>query len=270
MDNEKYSNNEINLRDYIEVIIKRKKIILIIFFMCVVGTIVISFLMPKTYETSTIVKIGSITQPLISGVIQPLIPKEEAILKLQREPLLNSVIRKLNLNIEVSGLKEMIEVENIKNTQFLKIKTQYTNPDLAVKICNAIANFFILQMKEMYDKKTILLNEQIKTLEKRNEILEKAVEKINQMLLSQTTNQDFPLMQNTLSNYETVFSQLSERIYLLKKELIDFQQFEILEPAVIAKNIKPDKKLNITVSAILGLMIGIFAAFLQEYWQRSK
>jgi len=264
---------ERELRDYINVIWKRKKNIFIIFFVAVFTATIISFITPKMYEVSTIIKIGGIIQPLsvTSGIAQSLVSKEEAIIKLKTKSLLNPVIQKLNLNIDVPELKNIIKVEDIKNTDFLKIKIQHTNPDLAVTICNAIANSFVLKEKEIYDKNLTLLNKQVEILGKRNESIEKEMEKLNQVILSQTTNQDFLLIQNTLSNYEIAFSRLNETFYLLNKELMNSPQFEIWEPAVIPQYpIKPNKVLNISISGLVALFLGILIAFSQEYFSKTE
>jgi len=34
--------------------------------------------------------------------------------------------------------------------------------------------------------------------------------------------------------------------------------------------IKPNKKLNILIAGVLGLFVGIFAAFFLEFWQKGK
>ena len=55
MPNQNYAEDEINLRDYINTILKRKKLILSVFFVAVVTTAVVSFLMPKVYEVSMLI-----------------------------------------------------------------------------------------------------------------------------------------------------------------------------------------------------------------------
>lgn len=262
MDNQKCSNDEIDLRKYIEVMIRRKKMILAVLLICVISATIASFLMPKAYETSAIIKIDNITQPLIS--------KEESIIKLKTESFLESVILQLNLNIKPSELEEMIKVEDIRGTSFVKIKVQHLNPDLAVKICNVIADLSLLENKKNYSERINLVKEEIQQLEKRNDIIDAKTEELNQILLSKPNNPDFQLIQNTLSNYESLRIQLNERIYVLKQELMNFTQPEVFEPAVTAKNIKPNKQLNITLSAILGLFVGILIAFLQEFWEKGK
>jgi uncharacterized protein involved in exopolysaccharide biosynthesis len=52
---------------------------------------------------------------------------------------------------------------------------------------------------------------------------------------------------------------------------MNYQGFKIIDPAIepIAP-IKPNKKLNILITGVLGLFVGIFVAFFLEFWQKEK
>jgi len=267
-------NNEVDLRDYIEVILKRKKIISTIFLICVITTTVISFLMPQVYEATTIIEIGSILMPVstltpVSTSI-PLISKDKTIQKLKTDKMLKPVIQTLNLNIDGCALENSIKIEDIKNTNFLKLRIQNLDPQLAVIISNTIADYFIQQVNKIYEEKFSLVKEEINKLEKRSKTIEEEIEKLSKVISSQVSSSDFLILQNALSNYETIFFKLSEKIYSLKQVLIDSTKFEVFKPATTAQKIKPNKKLNIATSMILGLMLGVFVAFSQEYWEKNK
>jgi len=267
-------NNEVDLRDYIEVILKRKKTILTVFFVCVIITTVISFLMPKVYEATTIIEIGSILMPdsILTPVSTsiPLISKDKTIQKLKTDKMLEPVIQTLNLNIDGCALENSIKIEDIKNTNFLKLKIQYEESQLAVKIGNTIADYFVQQGNKIYEEKFSLVKEQINKLEKRSKTIEEEIEKLSKVISSQVYSSDFLILQNALSNYETISFKLSEKIYLLKQVLIDSTKFEVFKPATTAQKIKPNEKLNIATSMILGLMLGVFVAFSQEFWQKGR
>lgn len=266
MGERQYLDNESDLMDYIKVIILRKKPILIIFFLSIIVATIISFSMPKVYETSTIIKIGTVSTGYNISTL--LFLKKENIQELQAETY-GSIIKKLNLNIDESTFRKMIEVEDIMNTNFIKIKIRYMDPQLAIKICNTIADFFVQQGNEILEKKLSPIKEEIVNLEKRSEIIEKEISRLKQIISSQKPNSDVFILQNGLSNYEILLFNLGEKTYSLKQVLIDSQEFEIFIPATISQNVKPNKRLIITASAILGLMIGIFAVFLQELMRKN-
>src|SRR3989338_9441202 len=51
---------EISLHDYIDILIKRKKLIILIFLAAVIAVTTISFLSPEIYEISMVAELGSV------------------------------------------------------------------------------------------------------------------------------------------------------------------------------------------------------------------
>lgn len=55
-----FGGHEIDLRTYIEIIVKRKRMIISIFFVATFTVAIINFLIPEIYQATAIVKIGTI------------------------------------------------------------------------------------------------------------------------------------------------------------------------------------------------------------------
>ena len=257
--------DEIDLREYINVVIKRKKIILVIFFLSVISSAIISFLMPKVFEASAIVRLGGTPALLIS--------KPNAIEELQSNKIIGLVLKRLNLNNNTGQIdkKKILRIEDISNTDFIKIIVSYHDPILATAICNTIANTFIPEKKEIFKANFLFLNEQIKEFEKRYQVIAREIDNFNKAISNQSLNPNYPLLQNTITNYETICFALREKVFSLKDEALKSQDFEVFELATIPRfAIKPNKKLNVTLSGIVSLMFGIFLAFLIEFWQKEK
>ena len=89
-------DDEINLCDYINVLIKRKVTILIVFFLCVAVAAIYSFTTPKIYKVEETIRIGQINDSLIS--------KEEAIRLIRSKNILQPVVEALNKDLSLSGL----------------------------------------------------------------------------------------------------------------------------------------------------------------------
>lgn len=69
--------------------------------------------------------------------------------------VLNKVIENLGLNISVQNLQKNLTVAEIKNTQFLKITVENSNPETAMKIANEISKVFVEQIKTIYNIQNI-------------------------------------------------------------------------------------------------------------------
>ena len=63
---EQMQNQEINLIEFINIMIKRKKIILSIFFISVITAAVLSLLMPRVYKTTAVIQNGNVAGSLIT------------------------------------------------------------------------------------------------------------------------------------------------------------------------------------------------------------
>ena len=64
---------------------------------------------------------------------------------------------------------------------------------------------------------------------------------------------------------------LNAQINALKASLDDIKPTKIVKsPTVSGSPIKPRIKLNIVIAAVLGLFVGVFLAFFQEWWEKSK
>ena len=71
------------------------------------------------------------------------------------------------------------------------------------------------------------------------------------------------------STYEA-FLKKYEEIRILKSSDIGDASIIIVSPAVEPiKPIAPNKKLNVAIAGVLGLMLGVFTAFFTEYWKES-
>lgn len=79
------------------------------------------------------------------------------------DTVLNQVIDNLNLDMKANKLAKYIDVENIKDTQIIKISVRNGNPKTAAKICNEIPTVFEKEVKritkasgvEVIDKATV-------------------------------------------------------------------------------------------------------------------
>lgn len=69
--------------------------------------------------------------------------------------VLSKVIENLGLDISVQNLQKNLTVAEIKNTQFLKITVENSNPETAMKIANELSTVFVEQIKTIYNIQNI-------------------------------------------------------------------------------------------------------------------
>ena len=225
-----YDKNGVSLIDYINVIIKHKRVLLISIVIGISTPLVFIYFQPKTYETSATVRIGNITQPLLT--------KSEASYELSGSKILASVIKKLALNLSPNRLKKMIRIENINDAELIRIKVINSDPQLAAKVCNLIAETFVTENKALFFEKYRYITKEVDELK-----------------------------QNIPANIE--------KIFYIKKELITANDFEVFEPAAIPSFSRQYEDgfgmvMYIANILILSILTGIFIAFFLEYRENDE
>lgn len=265
MENQNYQNDEINLIDYIKVIIKRKKMIVGIGIVFVAAATIASLQtsrMPKVYQIDSTVRIGAIGRSLFSV--------NEIIEKLKNRKMLQSIISKTSEDLTVEDLKKAIEVENIKDTNLFRIQMESAEPDIAISILNEIENKFILDGDESYKKNIVIVKEELRDLEERKAGIKESIKNYKQKISKHKLSSRFSSVLGSIVKYEDIYSDIDKREYILKERLSAAKNFGIVElPFKSTDSIRPGKKLNIVISAILGLTLGIFIAFFMEFWDKN-
>ena len=272
---EKYVEDEIDLRDYVNVIIKRKKVILTVFLASVITTAIVSFLAPKVYEVTTVIQLGNIDKLLIN--------KDEASAAILNQNSLSSIIKQLNLSdMFVERLKKYIRTEDIKDTNLLKVTIEYPGLATAFKINDALINPLIAQWQDIYQQRVAVIKARLEELITQIGNVEKEVDMTRSLIVNlpkvpgispAEESLRMIILVNSLPSYETYLTSLKDRRNNLQLLLLSdaAREFKIVEKPITPKHpIKPKKKLNIAISGVVSLMFGIFLAFFMEYWEKSN
>ena len=300
---------EINLRDYINVVLKRRKIILTVLFVSVIVAATVSFLTPRTYEVSMILEPSSFGvtsggKPIyldspanIKAVIESgalnfkiikalnldsttrikfrvLQPKGTSILKVsieRREKETEDGIKILNQLVDELSNACFAQVAFKKNS--IEEQISAISSDIAVKNSEIKLRGEILGILE--ERKNGLIDEiretklsKSKKFNKGDVLLVSYLNRLNKQLVDlkiEKENKKFHIM-----NLQSKTGKLQvniEKLNLAKEEIHDMRLIQ--EPTVSSNPIKPKKKQNIAISSVLGLMLGIFTAFFQEYWEKT-
>lgn len=175
---------EVSLRDYIRVIRKRKKTILLLFSIAVIASVVVSFVLPPVYEVASTIKIGKIvdvdtlkkepieSQPGVSGL-------------LKSSQFLGDAIKDLNLLLTVKELRKKISVEPVRETEdLIQIKIETKNPSQYLRIIDYLSDKLVqrdIEIKKRYESEEELLARYDEEIKKVNEELNKIEGDIKEM-----------------------------------------------------------------------------------------
>jgi len=144
---------EIDLREYINVLLKRKGIIILIFLIAVITVALVSFFYLKpVYEANAVI---AVSKPKIIDSLIDEISIEDYKNLIKDVEIEEELMQKLNLDkppteITPYDLERMITIEIPKDTNLIKINLQAENPKLTKDIINTWATLFVEKNKRLY------------------------------------------------------------------------------------------------------------------------
>ena len=302
---------EISLRELIEILIKRKNIIIGLTIIAITISIVVSFfILTPSYEAITVLNVQNISynthsgnvsgtniflnnenidwhdlsqldpgitqdsRALISSLIQyPNMSEEVYKNKLLGPELLNKVKDSIPELAELSVEKIKSKISIDTNNGLFTIKIKDKDPRLAAEIGNKLSEVFISYVDKYNSNYVEKLNKYIMTA---IENQEKDMNIIDGQLSKAEAEEDSSAIKQLRIKHD-----ISKQIYevlLFKNEqlnLVHMMDFgdknvaEIRKAYEPEKPVSPNKKLNVAIAGVLGLMLGIFGAFFMEYWTES-
>lgn len=261
---------EVDLRDYLNMVKKRWKIILIIFLVSTITSGVVSFLLPKTYEASAMVRIGRMRDRLLeepSTVIE--IFKTESILEKVAEEL-DSPFGKEKPQELTSKIKMK------KKSGLLEIKGRGETPEEALKLVNGVTTVLLKRHGQIFERAKVILEEYLASGKERLVEIGKEIEMLRKKIDElEITNSAAKAM--VARGYMESLERSRDRYEQLQVELREKKMEEsygtvgtelVIRPTIPEKPVAPKKKQNILIAGILGLFVGFVSAALVEYFEK--
>jgi len=269
---------EIDLREYINVLIKRKGVIILIFLIAVITATLVSYFAispspPPTHKSSIVFGVAQIDGRVVINLTESLEIMKSSV-------LLDEAINRTGLEMSAGQLKSQIEVKNLKDTNFIEISVVDGSSEKAKKFVENITEVFINQNQGKYQEKVKIIEGRLITLEEQITEFEKNIQEIEKVKKKITTNEELSVGERqfqislllSLSVTErSLYSNLNNQVNSLKASLKNCEDFKIIGYAQMPiASIKPNRKLNILIAGVLGLFVGVFVAFFLEFWQKGK
>lgn len=250
---------EISLRELIEVLLKGKKLIGIITAAAVLLSAVVSFIIPPVYEARATLlanPIGSQQSKEITNsndVLDTISQYPEMTIETYKEQFLNSevvqaTIIDLDLKdsegnpMKIRSLRRKVTLEVVDKTNLIRVSVKDEDPELAAKIANSLSenfiNFITRMTKRKGEQAVQAINEQLEATKK---MLDEEAKKKRDYLKSakdiEELNQEIATLRDQLTLYKQNLIDTDKQIYS------DLKSLEALENSGI-------KSTNINIGAI--------------------
>ena len=154
---------EIDLMDYVKVILKRKWLILVIFFGAAIAAGIFSFLMPKVYKIDTSLEVGIIERATEATSEQLIESPTQLVEKIKGD--VYGIFAREKLGIPEEKYPK-IKTENPKDTRLISLAIESAEPQQAKNILEEINNLILAEQQEKIKVKKGLLENNIEVAKK--------------------------------------------------------------------------------------------------------
>jgi len=261
------------LRQYTAVILRWLWLVLACTLIAAVSALAVSSRMTPVYSASVTLMVQQLPTSGISDYTA-LITSERLARTysemLTARPVMERVIRDLNLKRTAESLADDVTVETVANTQLIRLRVEDKSAVRAAQIANSIADAFVAQTQELQNERytEYLANVQAE-MDTLAELIDQTETQIDALGTADTPSEKAELgrLQTILAEYRNSYATLldsRERVRLTAAQSAD--TVVVVDPATVPlRPVRPRPVRNTVLAGTGGLVLAIGIAFLLEY-----
>lgn len=259
-----------NVRDYLEILWRRKWAILLTTFVTVAVAALVTYLQVPRYSASAIVRVAQTASGSVDYAdyvyAERLMNTYTEILN--SRPVMVEVIRRLQLSISPEDLVDNVKVEVLLNTELLKITAEDEDPTQARNIADVLASLLVERSLDMYfgggKSAREIVQEQLTAVE---DTLEQLRSNLQDLLADPEADEEkITANRGRIRLEEELYTNLLIQYEEARiKESSRSNSISIVEPAM--RPIKPSTprwELNLALAILVGLLGGMTLVLLAE------
>ena len=265
VDNVQDNEDVIDLRKFFKVIMEKRKIFVAIIILCTFIATIVAFVMPKTYQSNTTIRIKTLTAA-------------KGIELMKSAEVIEPVMDELNLSgiSTAQFISSNLSIVNPRNTDLISVTAYGKTPEEAQAIVKAVLDNYAVAIDEYNE------DQNASTLDYLNEYMaeaEKEMKEAENKLIAYQEQKGIPLAYAVSSDIDNMpmdadFIRLSrdrriatERYLQLMRNYENAKVGEIQKAVEISTvgeantldetPVKPNKKIIIAIGFVLGVMISL-------------
>jgi len=295
----------VELIDYLRVFWKWKRLIILITVVCAVTSGVVSFVLPKIYQSSVIVEIGRIARHRGTDreQIEPIEDIESISEVLESDEMLSKIKEKLNLHTTLERIRALLDVEPILGkyigsrlqARLIKITFEDHDPQLTVDVLNTLSDSLIEQHLQEYQASIESVDEEInnsqeeinlqndyqKMVREQIKVAEKAIaetrKELSQLSLKNISPLEVLFLRSTLRDQEKIIADFHRElkdvelsIQHLKNKVVYLEHMRAVSEntKVRDKAVTPDTPVRPRkkLNTIIGGVVGFVVAIMLAFF----
>lgn len=292
MDNINNNDNTIDLRKLFSVMGEQKKVIIPIVVICTVLAIIVAFVLPKSYQSNTLVRIKSSNNSAMSGMAamaagfgidvggSSSASPENYIELMKSREVLEPIIEQVDMPEEdkeklttENFIKKYLEITNTKKTDLINIKAYGKTPEEAQMISQSVADNFLTLMtklnKEGNSSAINFLNDRMAIAKEEMETAENKLQAYQQEKGIYSPDDQAKALIDRLSAYDTNIAQLEAQEQANSAKLQDVTgQLEQQNSSLLEYNISDNDAIMSLRTAIVNKqveLVGLEQRYTEEH-----
>jgi non-specific protein-tyrosine kinase len=191
---------------------------------------------------------------------------------IEKQPVLEEVIARLNLDATGTELKDVVDVKLVQNTQLIEVYVENTNPVLASQIANTIVDVFIEQNQGLQASRFAASKESLAAqLNEQRGLIDDTMLALENLSSENGDQAERDRLDANLSQFRQTYANLLQSYESVRvAEAQATSNVVQVEPAAVPENpVRPRVLMNTILASLLGLMAGIGVVILIEALDRS-
>lgn len=292
MDNINNNDNTIDLRKLFSVMGEQKKVIIPIIVLCTVIAIIVAFVLPKSYQSNTLVRIKSSNNSAMSGMAamaagfgidvggSSSASPENYIELMKSREVLEPIMEQVDMPEEdkeklttENFIKKYLEITNTKKTDLINITAYGKTPEEAQMISQSVADNFLTLMtklnKEGNSSSLNFLNDRMAIAKEEMETAENKLQAYQQEKGIYSPDDQAKALIDRLSAYDTNIAQLEAQEQANSAKLQDVTgQLEQQNSSLLEYNISDNNAIMNLRTAIVNKqveLVGLEQRYTEEH-----
>jgi capsular exopolysaccharide synthesis family protein len=177
--------------------------------------------------------------------------------------VMEETISQLRLQMSPQQLAGMITVQEVQNSQLIRLSVVSTNPQLAARIANTVIQVFSSEIQEQQAKRFALSKS---SLETRMTDIENQINEFGNQLQNAATDEDIDRIETKIAQYQGIFSTLLNSYEQIRlSEAQSMTSVTLIEPANVPNSpFRPRVLMNTALAGLTGFLLTAGSIFALE------
>lgn len=265
-------DDEVDLRQYLSVLWRRRYHLLAVTAFVTLAGGLFSFVVPPTYEAITVIQLS---EHSASAYATP--PSAAQVLV---TPTFLDAVAKAAGGLTGRDLQKLVAVEAVRDTKMIRVRVRHRDPQRAKDIADAFGRSFIARASESVLEKRTAIQQRLDAVTSQLNEVQRILQLTRETLVRLQQGGTLAAEDRGFIRTSTLIALgLAEDQYRAWKDVEKNLAFELITldaPAVIGSPIvplvpvAPRKVVNIVLSAMLGVIVGIVLVFVLEFADATR